>query len=78
MFFSVLSFKNIAHILAILSFFYFVCVKEDISTVQTQLSEVRSNQKDQQRDLDLMQSTQHRSVKFLNIILQFMLQYIKH
>ncbi|XP_056120313.1 rho guanine nucleotide exchange factor 33 isoform X1 [Rhinichthys klamathensis goyatoka] len=35
-------------------------LQEDISTVQTQLSEVRSNQKDQQRDLDLMQSTQHR------------------
>ncbi|KAK7142377.1 hypothetical protein R3I94_011908 [Phoxinus phoxinus] len=35
-------------------------LQEDINTVQTQLSEVRSNQKDQQRDLDLMQSTQHR------------------
>lgn len=35
-------------------------LQEDISTVQTLLSEVRSNQKDQQRDLDLMQSTQHR------------------
>ncbi|KAF4102204.1 rho guanine nucleotide exchange factor 33 [Onychostoma macrolepis] len=35
-------------------------LQEDISTALTQLSEVRSNQKDLQRDLDLMQSTQHR------------------
>ncbi|XP_059376280.1 rho guanine nucleotide exchange factor 33 isoform X1 [Carassius carassius] len=35
-------------------------LQEDMSTALTQLSEVRSNQKDLQRDLDLMQSTQHR------------------
>ncbi|XP_051578585.1 rho guanine nucleotide exchange factor 33 [Myxocyprinus asiaticus] len=34
--------------------------QEEISTALVQLSEVRSNQKDLQRDLDLMQSTQHR------------------
>lgn len=59
-----------------------MCVQEDMSTAQTQLSEVRSNQKDLQRDLDLMQSTQYRSftvsVKLLNILLQFMPQYVKH
>uniref|UniRef100_A0A8C1XU83 Rho guanine nucleotide exchange factor (GEF) 33 n=1 Tax=Cyprinus carpio TaxID=7962 RepID=A0A8C1XU83_CYPCA len=35
-------------------------LQEDISTALAQLSEVRSDQKDLQRDLDLMQSTQHR------------------
>ncbi|XP_056333372.1 rho guanine nucleotide exchange factor 33 [Danio aesculapii] len=35
-------------------------LQEDVSTALTQLSEVKSNQKDLQRDLDLMQSTQHR------------------
>lgn len=59
-----------------------MCVQEDMSTAQTQLSEVRSNQKDLQRDLDLMQSTQHRSytvsVKLLNNLLQFVPQYVKH
>ncbi|KAI2654335.1 Rho guanine nucleotide exchange factor 33 [Labeo rohita] len=35
-------------------------LQEDISTALMQLSEVRSNQKDLQRDLDLMQSTQNR------------------
>ncbi|RXN29791.1 rho guanine nucleotide exchange factor 33-like protein [Labeo rohita] len=44
-------------------------LQEDISTALMQLSEVRSNQKDLQRDLDLMQSTQNRpfppSLRFL-------------
>ncbi|XP_052386231.1 rho guanine nucleotide exchange factor 33-like [Carassius gibelio] len=35
-------------------------LQEDISTALTQLSEVKSKQKDLQGDLDLMQSTQHR------------------
>uniref|UniRef100_A0A8C2F4I0 Rho guanine nucleotide exchange factor (GEF) 33 n=1 Tax=Cyprinus carpio TaxID=7962 RepID=A0A8C2F4I0_CYPCA len=35
-------------------------LQEDISTALTQLSEVRCKQKDLQKDLDLMQSTQHR------------------
>ncbi|XP_052009532.1 rho guanine nucleotide exchange factor 33-like isoform X2 [Xyrauchen texanus] len=35
-------------------------LQEDISTALVQLSEARSNQKDLQRDLDLMQSKQHR------------------
>ncbi|XP_051502373.1 rho guanine nucleotide exchange factor 33-like isoform X2 [Myxocyprinus asiaticus] len=36
-------------------------LEEDISTALVQLSEARSNQKDLQRDLDLMQSKQHRN-----------------